>query len=175
MRRSDLLKIAGLTTATFNNLAARDLLPFAPKTRSEPTWGDYTADDAFRLVLMVKLAECGWGQQAAAKVVRLHYKKLVRASGQPSQSKDRPWLFGTVWVARPTKDGVKLKRRSVIARAGEVEQVVHDQVNPPEERLSHWAVVDASEVLRQLYERAIEHGVVSARLETLVAHLGEAR
>lgn len=168
MRRADLLKITELTNAAFNNLAARDLLPFTPKTRAS-TWGDYSADDALRLALMVKLSESGWSQASAVKTVRSGYGALKEAA--KTAGKMKPWFLGSAWVSVAKAEGPVTRRRSVIARQGEVEGVTAAFCGEGDE-LSHWAVVNATAVIKRLNDRASEEGVSSARLSALADLLG---
>jgi hypothetical protein len=168
MRRSDLLKLTDMKVSAFNNLGGRDLLPFRARAGAS-SWGDYSAEDAYRLALMVKLTDSGWSQIAAANVVRAHFNRLKRVAKVSAPDK-RPWLFGTIWVS--SKGGSRLKRRPIIARQGELDAVIAAQLRAEVEGIDRLAVIDATEVLRQLRDRAADHDVRSADLEALAQMLG---
>lgn len=121
MRRAELLDLAGVTTASFNALAARSLLPF-PGSASRRGWGHYDVEDAVRLALLRELTRAGQPQALAAGVVRDQFTALLDYANSSRNPKRPPFLFGLAVLSRPVA-GAEAGQAAHIAIATEAGRV----------------------------------------------------
>lgn len=173
MRRGDLLKIVPLSSASFNSLGTRSLLPLKGEKRAEAPletmrkegWGRYTADDAFRIALMLELGRIGYSQLTASWTVRSQYEDLIAFAENEHRS---PILFGTFGTLVEGRDGEEsaVAKLPLITTVGGLGSDLDDILNTAglkSSEVTDVAVVNASKVAASLIGRASAHGVQSSR------------
>lgn len=168
MRRSEMLKVVGLSTTAFNSLVQRDLLPFPPQARSR-VWGDYGADDLVRLGLMLELTRGGRPQKVAVQIVRRAYRRLLRdaANAKPPSS---DYCIGAVWY-RDADKPTKRIRRALVGKISDLPAQYNDLLIRSDRTLIDLSIVNASEVVRSLVERAEAIGAMSPKLSAIMTTL----
>lgn len=95
MRRSELLEIVDMTSATFNALVARSVLPFERNLR-KGSWSTFHINDVLALALFQDLTGLGLSQARASNLVREHFDPyLDYIQGEP-RPQTAELLFGEV-------------------------------------------------------------------------------
>lgn len=167
MRRGDLLQLTGLTTSVFDALGNRAVLPFKG-TGKAAGWGNYSVDDAFRLALFLELTRIGKSQIQAAQLVREQFDELLAKAAQYGE---RSMLFGAFWT-RIDVDGEpsSVSPWPLVAELGQVDHAIAETLAKIDERNGHVceiAAINATEVMRRLYVRAVETELSDARFDDL--------
>jgi hypothetical protein len=166
MRRRDLLTLTGLSAPVFNVMMKRDLIPFRSGGRAGRN--AYSADDACKLALALALAAEGAKQASAAGLVRDAYDALLaRASGLRTRESGDVF-FGRVSTLLLPEEGVPGAGLSVpvYGTAAHVAAALALR-RFGSARVTGLMVVNVSDCVRDLVERAEEADVLSARLDEL--------
>lgn len=89
VRRSELLKLTGLSVTSFNSLALRGQLPFERSDTGAQKWATYDAREAIMLALAIRVAEFGPNLVNAALFVRRVFDEYHEAMlSQPRDGGD---------------------------------------------------------------------------------------
>ena len=95
MRRSQFVKLVGLTEEAFNLLRARKHVPL----RGEPIgpgWQEFSVDDALALEAATALARCGVKKSDARAWVDVYYEEGLRRATQSKAGGNKPIHLGVV-------------------------------------------------------------------------------
>jgi hypothetical protein len=167
MRRSDLLKLTGLTAPRFGNLVNREQLPFLQPGAARLGWGDYSLDDAVQLGLMLALSERDWPMDRACALVRKHFHILVNERDRKRKQK-QDFQFGVVFETlylpanwSEPEDWIEHGFAGTLLE-------LQDAMSEPEfTEISSVMLVNASATVRRMVHRGRSKGVADNLLDDL--------
>lgn len=171
MRRADVLRLAELSVGQFDALIARGLIPFTTPHR-RGGWGDFTAEQAFRIGLFNALSGAGMPQARAAICVRADYG-VLSAYGEASAREDR-W-FGSFSTVSKIAGEPSAKLHYVFATT--LKNLRRDVSQKLEQAKDHepptdMVLINATDVMRRMLANAAEHQIVDEDLVALAVRLG---
>ena len=167
MRRSDLIKLVGVSAEFFNSLARRDQLPFLKRLLGEQKgWGDYPPHYAYMSSLALALSDAGCTQYQAGHFIDLHFQDLLQAGLDRGEGQGADIYFGYLKSVTLTFDGQAQGFEGVatsIPLCGQLSQLLpeieHIKSKMGAKAEDALVLVNASACLRLLRERAAEWAI----------------
>jgi hypothetical protein len=95
MRRSQFVKLVGLTEEAFNLLRARKHVPLRDQTFG-PGWQEFSVDDALALEAATALARCGVKKNDARAWVDLYFDVALERAEESKDGDNEPIYIGAV-------------------------------------------------------------------------------
>lgn len=168
MRRSELLSVVDLTTASFNILATRDLLPLPIEARQKG-WRHYDAEDALRIALFLRLTAFGVSQHQACALVRSDFEALLAFAHHRPRS-DCAILFGRVQTEVRDEDSGARAHHALIAELGGTDEAVAALLARLEEPITGVvgiAFVSATAAMDDVHRTAVRSGALTDDVASL--------
>lgn len=95
MRRSQFVKLVGLTEEAFNLLRARKHVPLRGRTIG-PGWQEFSVDDALALEAATALARCGVKKSDARIWVDIYFEEALSRARESKAGTNEPIHLGAV-------------------------------------------------------------------------------
>ncbi|HYC68904.1 hypothetical protein [Brevundimonas sp.] len=164
LRRADMIRLTDMTARRFDAMLMRGHAPW-PQREAGRSWGEFSTEDAYRVALAHAFIRLGRSYEDAGRAVRAEFNDLVEL--EASQPGDLMY-GGFITQTEPGEDSVTLILPLIAPHTSLFDELARvKQLVAADDVVLALTVVNATEIMKRLYERAVALGLVDERLTEL--------